>query len=445
MQHLFNLFVLLFLVIQSASCHQEQKLIDISKLDSLCQILDNRSLAFGSIAISQNGQLIYQKAMGFSLIGEEKSRTSTDTRYRIGSTTKLFTATLIFQLIEEGRISLDTKLAEYFPMLPNADKIEISDLLYHRSGLANYSENPLFESWRFKRLPKDEFLELLSQLPANFSPREKTEYSNTNFLILSFVIESIYQLPYKEILDENIISKLGLSRTYFETASDTVLRYSKSYKYGDFNWQVQKDDMVENHKGAGAIVSTPNDMIKFMDALFSDRLISKSSQNSMTSIRGGNGMGTFPFEFGSSTAFGHEGRINEYYTTLLHFPKEKLSIAYCTNGMLFPRDDIIKAVVAICMGENIELPYSNTDRYRKVNLDGFMGKYESRFMPISVECKKNSTGLVVTTQGTDFKTEPIKKDYFANEQYGYFFEFLLKRDQLLIKETDNVYILDKVD
>jgi D-alanyl-D-alanine carboxypeptidase len=90
----------------------------------------------GSLTISKNGKVLYSRAIGYSSISENEKKPSTNlTKYRVGSISKMFTATMILQLIEEGKISLTATLEAYFPTLPNADKITISNLLNHRSGL----------------------------------------------------------------------------------------------------------------------------------------------------------------------------------------------------------------------------------------------------------------------------------------------------------------------
>src|SRR5580658_3615301 len=106
--------------------------INVPKLDSFLNVLASKNLALGSVAISKNGIVKYQKAIGYSFIDDDnRVSAGINTRYRIGSATKMFTAVMIFQLIEEGKISLDQRLNTYFSALPNADKITVQNMLYH--------------------------------------------------------------------------------------------------------------------------------------------------------------------------------------------------------------------------------------------------------------------------------------------------------------------------
>lgn len=434
-------FVLILNSICFTSCSQP---IDKQKLDSFFKELSDQDMALGSIAISKNGIVEYQKTIGYAQINKNKKTSATiDTKYRIGSVSKMFTTVLIFQLIEEGQLELDHYLSKYFPHIPNANSITIKNLLNHSSGLSNYADEQGFQVSKYEAISKDVLHEIIKKSSSNFNPGKKHEYSNTNFLLLSFLIEKLSGKSYEKVLTDRIISNLGLKNTYYETAPDTIRKGSKSYKYFDGKWVQQREVVAENHIGAGAIVSTPSDLVKFIDALFSFKLISKQNVNKMTDLNDEYGLGIFSFQFKSNTAYGHEGRINEYYTSLLHFSDDNLSIAYCTNGILYPRDDIINAVSQICSGEEYSIPHFNGKKINSEVLKVLIGKYASDNIPIKVECKLVDGKLTVETQGKIFETKNISENYFANYQYGYFFEFIPEKEELFIKETDNVYYLKK--
>ena len=115
---------------------------DKPKLDRLFDMLAQKEKAMGSLTLSKNGKVIYSRAIGYSSITDTGKKPSTTlTEYRIGSISKMFTATMIFQLVEEGKLKLTTTLDAYFPKLPNANKITIGNLLNHRSGLHNFTDD----------------------------------------------------------------------------------------------------------------------------------------------------------------------------------------------------------------------------------------------------------------------------------------------------------------
>ena len=120
----------LIIIIITSNLVSFGQFVNVPKLDSLLNLLASKDLAMGSLTIAKNGIVQYQKAIGCSYIDREKKlNADINTKYRIGSATKMFTAVMIFQLIEEGKLRLDQKLNTYFPTLPNADKITIQHAL----------------------------------------------------------------------------------------------------------------------------------------------------------------------------------------------------------------------------------------------------------------------------------------------------------------------------
>src|SRR5579871_803642 len=168
------------------------------KFDSFIHSLSSKELAMGSLAISKKGNL-YQKALGYSFINDQKKKVANiETRYRIGSISKMFTATMIFQLIDEGKINLDNTLSHYFPDLPNANKITIANLLYHRSGLHDYTHDTDFENWMDKPKTHEELLKIVKEKGVDFEPDTKADYCNTNYLILGYIIEKLGKGGYED-------------------------------------------------------------------------------------------------------------------------------------------------------------------------------------------------------------------------------------------------------
>ena len=434
----------IILLITSSTFTSFGQNIDIAKLDSFLNLLASKGLAMGSLAISQNGLVKYQKAIGYSFIDNDKKvLTNINTKYRIGSATKMFTAVMVFQLIEEGKIRLDQKLNIYFPGLPNADKITIQNMLYHRSGLHDYTHDTDFSEWMDKPKSHDDLLKIIREKGSDFEPGTKADYCNSNYLLLGYIIEKICNMSYADVLKKRILSKLNLKNTYFGKPINIKDNESASYKFSNNNWTKEKETDLNIHGGAGSIVSTPIDMVKFIDALFSNKLISKSSLAKMETIVDGYGMGMFPNKYGDKPSFGHNGRVEEFYSAIWYFPSEKLSFAYCTNGIDYPRTDIIEAVLKICFNETFLIPFTRNNNLKSEDLDKYLGKYSSD--QIVVNCTKDGIKLLLETKGKVFELEKLSDNYFMNAAMGYFFEFYPDKAELQIKETDNIYYLKRAD
>jgi D-alanyl-D-alanine carboxypeptidase len=418
--------------------------INVAKLNSFLNLLATKGLSMSSLTISKNGIIKYQKAIGYSFIGNDKKvPADINTKYRIGSATKMFTAVMIFQLIEEGKIRLNQKLNIYFPDLPNADKITIQNMLYHRSGLHDYTHDTDFPEWMDKPKTHDELLKIIKEKGSDFEPGTEAGYSNSNFLLLGYIIEKVCKMSYADALKKRISAKFNLKSTYFGKPINIKDNESTSYKYSNNDWSKEKETDLSIHGGAGSIVSTPTDMVKFIEALFSNKLISKSSLAKMETMVDNYGMGMFPNKYGDKPGFGHNGRIEEFYSALWYFPSEKLSFAYCTNGIDYPRTDILEGILRICFNEPFTIPFAKSNNLKSEDLDKYLGKYSSN--QIVVNCTKDSTQLLIETKGKVFEVEKISDNYFMNAASGYFFEFYPDKGELQIKETDNIYYLKKTN
>jgi len=181
---------LLFILIATLVTRAQE--INITKMDSLFNEIEENQKGMGSISIFKSGNEIYQKSVGYSNI-ENKTKATAITKYRIGSVSKSFTAVIIMKLIEAGKLSLDSKLSDYYPDLPNASRITVEQLLRHRSGIADFTKSYDYVNWMTLPKSKTELLAIIKSNGIVFEPNKKTQYSNTNYEILAFIAEEIEQ------------------------------------------------------------------------------------------------------------------------------------------------------------------------------------------------------------------------------------------------------------
>jgi D-alanyl-D-alanine carboxypeptidase len=440
MRKMFVFWILLPLI--NPTCRAQS--IDVGKLDNFFNALAEHNLANGSIAISQNGKLLYQKAIGYAYMDtSRKMAADVNTRYRIGSVSKLFTAVMMFQLVEEGKISLNHKIDTYFPSLPNAGTITIANLLNHRSGLHDYTKETNFEAWMDKPKKHEELIKLIAEKKTDFPPGTKTEYNNTNYLLLSYVIEQVCKGTYAEQVKKRIVDKVGLTHTGYGQPIDPNKNESLSYTYFDNRWTGEKQTDMSIHSGSGSLVSTPADLVKFLEALYSNQLVSPSSLKKMETLTEGFGYGLEPWEFSSTLGYGKGGKIEGFLAYAFYFPKQRLAVAYCTNGYVFPMNDIVESVLKICFNQPYIIPAFDGLTLKGNELNKYTGTYKATMMPITITCTRKGTQLLLETKGQAFAAIPINENLFMNKQYGYFFSFNPDKEALLVKEKANVYYLKK--
>jgi D-alanyl-D-alanine carboxypeptidase len=414
------------------------------KLDSLLNILAEKNKAMGSLTISKNGSVVYSRAIGYSFISDKEKLSATEkTKYRIGSISKMFTATMIFQLIEEGKLDLTTTLDKYFPELPNASIITISNLLNHRSGLHNFIADPDYMTWMTQQKTHDEMLEIISKYKVDFQPNEKASYSNSNYVILGYIIEKISGKPYSKELDERIISKIGLLNTYFGSKININNNESFSYKYV-YNWDQEPETEMSNTGGGGGIVSTPTDLTKFIEALFSLKLVSQNSLDKMKTITDGYGMGMFQIPFYTKIAYFHGGLIDGFVSHLAYFPEDSLAVAYCSNGQVYQLNDILIGVLSIYFERDYSIPSFTTLQLSTEDLDKYLGIYSTTQFPIKITISKDNLKLLAQATGQPcIPLEATSKDEFKYYQNGFKITFNTDKNEFMLEQGGGSYLFTK--
>ena len=326
-------------------------------LDDLMNSVEQRNEAMGSITILKEGRKVYEKAFGYQDIKNGKPiPADTQTKYRIWSITKLYTATMVFQLIEENKLSLDTHLNSFFPEIPNSSLITIGQMLSHRSGIPDFIhfEDSLKRERPNKPLTKSILLEAISKTPSDFSPGQSFMYSNSNYLLLGFIVEALDKNSFAVSLSNRISNKINLTSTYFgkfdiDSLSNKAGTFQPSSRLGKLSWTktIEEGSFGDlTPAGAGGIVSTTEDMAFFIEALFNGKLLEESSLNKMLSGDGDYLYGIMRTEFDGKEGYGHTGGwISE--SSLFYYPEDKLTISYATNGFKMSKEELLNYVLKV--------------------------------------------------------------------------------------------------
>src|SRR5436190_14821488 len=250
--------------------------LDKDKLDRFLDRIAEKNKGMGRLVLAKDGDVLYSHSFGYSYVNGADKRTATETtKYRIASITKMYTAVMAFQLVEEGKLKLTDTLDGFFPQIPNAKKITIAQLLNHRSGVPGLQPDG---SWGRQPRTKDEIVARIAQGQPLFEPDAKHQYSNEGYILLGQIVEKVVGKPYEEALKERITSKIGLKDTYYLAIGTTDPARNESLSYGYLEtWKEAAEVDFSVTGPAGSIVATPTDMTKFIKALFDLKLVSKDS------------------------------------------------------------------------------------------------------------------------------------------------------------------------
>jgi CubicO group peptidase (beta-lactamase class C family) len=410
---------LLFLSISTVGFSQN---FDKVKLDNYFKALEKNNKFMGSVAVSKNGKLIYSKSIGYADL-ENKIKATEKTKYRIGSITKSFTAILILKAIENKKLDINETIDKWFPTITNSKKITIKQLLTHRSGIHNFTNNVDYLQWNTQSKTEMEMIEIIKKGGSDFQPSTRAAYSNSNFVLLTFILERVFNTSYSELVQTYIVKPIRLTNTYVFGKINTANNESKSYNYLGF-WKEESETNFTVPLGAGAITSTPTDLIKFANALFNGQLLSPESLKIMKTIKEGYGSGLFQVPFYSSIGLGHTGGIDGFRSVYSYFEDEKISYALTSNGTNMNNNDISIAVLSAVFNKPYQIPVYTKYALTSEELDKYLGVYATKQMPLKITVTKNKNTLIIQVTGQQaFVVQATEKDKFTLDQVGAKFKF----------------------
>lgn len=415
---------------------------DKTKLDTYFTALENNNKFMGSVAVFQNGKIIYTRSAGFSDY-ENQIKATENSKYRIGSITKTITATLILKAVEEGKIILDKKLSDFYPFIKNADKITIEQLLQHRSGIHSFTDDEDYETWNTQPKSEKELLDIISKGHSEFKPDSTFQYSNPNYILLSFILQKIYNKTYSEIVREKIVLPLGLNHTFFGSMINTQNNECYSYSFSG-KWEKETETDMSIPMGAGGIVSSPSDMVKFGNALFSGKIISKKSFTQMTNLKDTYGMGVFKLPFYENEGFGHTGAIDGFSSMLSFFPESGVTFALLSNGNNYSNNEIAITVLSEVFHKPYSIPEFKSFVVTTEDLDKYLGTYITDAMPLKLTITKEGATLIAQATGQQqLPLEAIDKDVFSFDKAGIVLKFDADKKTVILEQGGGEYLFTK--
>ena len=416
--------------------------IDTLKLNNYFKSLDLNNKFMGSVALLKNGEIIYKNQVGYTDITTQK-KPNENTKYRIGSISKTFTAVLIFKAVEEGKLNLEKTLDNYFPNLKNSNSITISNLLNHRSGIHNFTNEKEYLEYNTEPKTENEMLSIILKFDSDFKPNSKSEYSNSNYVLLSYILEKTYNKTFFKILKEKITQPIKLKNTFFGDKINLKNNESNSYSFNG-EWEIQTETDMSIPLGAGGIVSTPNDLLKFSEALFNYKIISKNSLSKMKELEDNYGMGLFKMPFYDKYSFGHTGGIDGFSSVFGYFPEEKCAFALTSNGTNYDNNEISIALLNVLFNKPFEIPSFKVYELKSEELDKYLGIYSSSSFPLKITITKSEKVLIAQATGQSaFNLEAIQKDEFEFKQAGIVLEFDTSIKQMILKQSGGTFKLTK--
>ncbi|WP_158544263.1 serine hydrolase domain-containing protein [Pedobacter miscanthi] len=437
---------IIMLLLATILCRAQGQQVNTAKLDSFFNILDSNHKAMGTFVIRKDGKQVYARSLGFRAVEKDTLLSDSLTRYRIGSITKVFTATMIFQLIEEGKLSLDTRLARFYPKMPGASEITIGQLLSHRSGLMDFVNDLTDKRWIAGKHSREQILDSIAKKAPHFAPGSKQLYCNSGYLILAGIIEKITGKSYPEALDSRIAKRVGLKHTLSGVPNNQGTLEASAYGRRDY-WTQITDMYFPNVIGVGDVLSTPVDMLKFLSALSSGKLVSEKSFAQMCSFDREQlfGMGLMMVPFYSQSGFGHNGATFGSFSMLASFPKSGISLAMSINGQQYSLNEITIAMLSMANNMPFDLPSFREIKLSAELLKSYTGEYSSAGLPVKITISQSNGQLQAQATGqSGFPLQAVSDNTFRFDTAGIKIVFKPEGGQMLFSQGARSFVFSKV-
>jgi CubicO group peptidase (beta-lactamase class C family) len=412
------------------------------RMDSLMSVMDKNNVWMGSIAISKGDQLLYQKAIGYADLAQKKKATI-DTRYGIGSISKTFTATLVLKTVELKKLNLDEPISTFFKGIPNAEKITVRQLLNHSSGIHNITDDNDYLTWNTKPQTAEELVERIVKGGADFTPGSKHAYSNSNYILLTYILEKVWKRDYASLLKEYICQPLQLEQTTFGRPKNNSSALSESYRFTQ-EWSLESHTDNSVPLGAGAVWSTPTDLAKFFNALFSHKIINAASLEEMEKVDQGYGLGLFQLPFYEHLGFGHTGGIDGYSSVAGHFDDGNYNVAIISNANNYNNNEILKFSLGELYKKTFPLPDLAEIQLTEEEISSLVGEYKSEQPPIQINITREGSKVLGQVVGQPaFQLKAKDKNTLVQPQFGVKIVFERSENKMTLYQNGHTLVLKK--
>ncbi len=359
-----KLYALFIITLMTASAAFAQD--KAQKIDDLLKTYYDYGQFNGSVLVAEKGKVVYEKGFGMANM-EWTIPNQPDTKFRIGSVTKQFTAALILQFVDEGKIKLDGKITDYLPdyRKDTGGKITVHQLLNHTSGIPSYTSRPDF----FAEVSRDpynvaDFVKKFASGDLEFEPGTKFNYNNSGYFLLGAIVEKVTGKTYEAVLKERIFEPLGMKNSGYDNRAPILAKRANGYEKTPAGYVNAAYLDMSLPYAAGSMYSTVSDLYKWDQSLYENKVISAESKKLMFTP----GLSNYGYGFGISDqpigktdqktkVIQHGGGINGFNSLLTRLVDKQQTIILLDNvGLGRYHGNITKSVISILNGQSPDAP-----------------------------------------------------------------------------------------
>lgn len=350
------------------------------RIESLLDRYHELQLLNGSVLVAAGGEVIFERGYGFAEV-EWQVPNGPDTKHRLGSITKQFTATLVLQLVEDGTLSLDDRLADLLPWYrqDTGSRVTLHQLLNHTSGIPSYTTPAFFRDASRTERPTRQLVTELCSGDLEFEPGSEFRYNNSGYVILGAILEEVMGTTYGELLEQKIFSPLGMDDSGYDHTARIIPRRAEGYERTLGGLRHAGYLAMSLPHAAGALYSTVRDLHRWDRALAGDEILSGESKKRMFTP----GLGDYGYGWGITTApigpdgadrrvMRHGGGINGFNTLIVRIPADGHLVVLLNNTGGTRLGEMYRGIVDVLYGRQPAAPEPPLAPvlYREIGTDG---------------------------------------------------------------------------
>ena len=326
---------------------------DTARIEQVIQSYVTAGTFMGTVLVARDGNVVLDKAYGMANIELDVPNTP-DTKFRLGSITKQFTAASILLLEERGKLKIDDRVKTYLPDVPMSwDRITIYNLLTHTSGIPNFTAMSDYNTIKLKSRTASAAVAAVFDRPLDFGPGEQMSYSNSGYVVLGDIIEKVSGQSYEKFVADNLFTPLGMKDSGYDSNTAIIKRRASGYIRLATGMYVNAGYIhMSIPHAAGALYSTTRDLLKWEQALFAGKVVSKASLDRMTTpFKNDYAFGLTSRLVKERRVIAHSGGIDGFNTAMAYYPDSRTVIIVLSNVNGRVPDQAVAQLAAIMFGD----------------------------------------------------------------------------------------------
>lgn len=326
------------------------------KVEELVNTLNKLGPFSGAILIAKDGKVLVSRGYGMANLEHGVANTP-QTKFRIASVTKPFTATAAMLLQERGKLNVQDPVCKYLSPCPEAwKKITIHHLLTHTSGIPNYSNFPDYDKTKTLSSTAVSLIDRFKEKALEFQPGERFEYGNSGYVLLGFIIEKVSGKSYEDFLRENIFEPLKMMNTGYDDPRLVLKHRAEGYIWDGNHFTHAAYIDMSNSYASGGLYSTAEDLYLFDQALYTEKLLTKKSLDTLfTPFQDGYGYGWKLVPQFNHRVISHDGGLDGFRVNIERFPDDRTCVIFLSNVENTRLSEITQYLAAIALGEKYNL------------------------------------------------------------------------------------------